>query len=58
MTGDEDVQRLVTQITRETAAWLARSVLPRLEEHWADPAVRWQRLKEALRRYAEGEGER
>jgi len=49
---DEHLQQLVTALTRETARWLIRAVLPRIEEHWSDPEERWEQLKEALRRYA------
>lgn len=35
------------------AVWLSRIVIPRIEEHWSDPADRWAALKGELRDYAE-----
>jgi hypothetical protein len=51
--GPRPQSRLVRASLAAFAVFLVQVVMPRLEEHFAEPADRWHALKGELRDYAE-----
>jgi hypothetical protein len=51
---DPRMQALATLYCRLTARWIQAVVMLQLEEHFSDPAVRWEMLSTLLRRFGAG----